>query len=636
MSSIEEWTKEEAKRAFLFDRWGAGYFDVNPKGNLCVHPNKDPKNGIDINDVIEEMKEQKIAFPAVIRFQDVLRSRVIDLNETFKDAIEEAEYPGSYTAVYPIKVNQMREVVEEILEAGKPYNMGLEAGSKAELMSVLAYNRNPEALTILNGYKDNDYLRLALLGRKVGRKVLVVIEKMTELERLLDLSEKYEVSPLIGLRTKLSIKCAGKWADSGGERAKFGLSTTELIKAVEILKEREFLDCAKLLHFHLGSQITDIRNVKDAICEGARVYSKLVKMGVPLDYMDVGGGLGVDYDGTHSTNESSINYGNKEYASDVVDGIKQICEDENVPCPNIVSESGRAITAHHSCVITKVIGSIKTAQTDFETSEVEGEHILVTNIREAVEDLNKENFNEVYNDAKKIKDDAINAFKLGVIDLEEKAKIETLYWQATQKIDEMIDQIEFPSDDLSNLQDSLTSQYLCNFSVFQSAADSWAIGQLLPIMPVKRLNEKPNVWCSIADITCDSDGKIDNFIDLEEEAKNIPLHDLNPDEDYHVGIFLTGAYQDVMGDMHNLFGRLNEVHVYKDGDDGDFYIEEVIPGGKIKDVLMTMQYSPEFLSYRVKRIVDKEIADGKIRPREGVKWVDFYDSCLEEYTYLKT
>ena len=459
---------------------------------------------------------------------------------------------------------------------------------------------------------------------------------MTELERLLHLSEEYGVRPLIGLRTKLSIKCAGKWADSGGERAKFGLSTTELIKAVRILEERRFLNCAKLLHFHLGSQITDIRNLKDAISEGARVYAKLRKMGVPLDYMDIGGGLGVDYDGTHSTNQSSINYGNKEYASDVVWGIKQICEDEDVPCPHIVSESGRAITAHHSCVITKVIGTIKTAQTDFNIEKREGEHMLVSNMRDVVLELSNKNFNEMYNDAKKIKEDSIGAFKLGVIDLEEKAIIETLYWQATEKINGMINEVEFPSDDLYNLQDSLTSQYLCNFSVFQSAADSWAIGQLLPIMPISRLNERPDEWCSIADITCDSDGKIDKFIDLEQESKNIPLHKVREDEDYHVGLFLTGAYQDVMGDMHNLFGRLNEVHVYKDGDDGHFYIEEVIPGGKIKDVLTTMQYSPEFLSYRVKRSFDKQIAEGNIRPREGVKWVDFYDSCLEEYTYLKT
>lgn len=636
MTKFQDWTKEEAKRTFLFDRWGNGYFDVNPEGNLCVHPHKKAGKGIDLNEVIKEMKDQNIALPAVIRFQDVLRSRVVEINETFKNVIKDANYPGDFIGVYPIKVNQMREVVEEITDAGRPYNFGLEAGSKAELMSVLAYNRNPEALTILNGYKDRDYLKLALLGRRVGRKVLVVIEKMTELERLLDLSEEYGVRPLIGLRTKLSIKCAGKWADSGGERAKFGLTTTELIKSIRILEKRNYLDCAKLLHFHLGSQITDIRNVKDAISEGSRVYAKLVKMGLPLEYLDVGGGLGVDYDGTRSTNQSSINYGNKEYASDVVWGIKQICEEESVPCPNIVTESGRAITAHHSCVITKVIGTIKTAQTDFDTAKSLDEHILVSNMRDVVSELKKDNFNEMYNDAKKIKEDSISAFKLGVIDLEEKAKIETLYWQVTEKIGAMVDKVEFPSDDLNHLQDSLTSQYLCNFSVFQSAADSWAIGQLLPIMPINRLNEKPTNWCSIADITCDSDGKIDKFVDLEEQAKNIPLHELKPDEDYHVGLFLTGAYQDVMGDMHNLFGRLNEVHVYKDGDEGEFYIEEVIPGGKIKDVLSTMQYSPEFLSYRVKRIVDQEIAKGNIRPREGVKWVDFYDSCLDEYTYLKT
>lgn len=633
---MREWTKEKAARAYLFDRWGNGYFDVNNKGNLSVHPLKSGSVGIDLQEVINEMKDQNISFPAVIRFQDILRSRVVEINEVFKGAIAEQNYPAKYLGVYPIKVNQMREVVEEILEAGRDYNFGLEAGSKAELMSVLAYNRNPEALTILNGYKDEEYLKLALLGRKLGRKVIVVIEKMTELERLLNLSEKHEVRPLIGLRTKLSIKSSGKWAESGGERAKFGLSTTELIKSVKILKDRDFLDCTELLHFHLGSQITDIRSIKDAISEGTRIYAKLRQMGAPLEYMDVGGGLGIDYDGTHSTNQSSINYGTKEYASDVVWGIKQICDLENVPCPNIVTESGRSITAHHSCVITKVIGTIKTAQTDFETKKIDGEHILVTNMREVTKELKKENFNEIYNDAKKIKDDSISAFKLGVINLEEKAKIETLYWQVTARIDQMVDKIEFPSDDLSEFQDSLTSQYLCNFSVFQSAADSWAIGQLLPIMPVSRLNEKPNTWCSIADITCDSDGKIDRFIDLEEESKNLPLHEIKDDEDYFVGLFLTGAYQDVMGDMHNLFGRLNEVHVYKDGDNGEFYIEEVIPGNKIKDVLATMQYSPEFLSYRLKRSVDKEISEGNIRPREGVKWVDFYDSCLDEYTYLKT
>lgn len=633
---MKEWTKEKAKRTYLFDRWGNGYFDVNDQGHLSIHPLKEGSVGIDLTEVINEMKDQNIAFPAVIRFQDILRSRVVEINEVFKKAILEQDYPAKFFGVYPIKVNQMREVVEEILEAGRDYNFGLEAGSKAELMSVLAYNKNPEALTILNGYKDHEYLKLALLGRRLNRKVIVVIEKMTELERLLDLSEELGVRPIVGLRTKLSIKSAGKWAESGGERAKFGLTTTELIKSVRILEDRGFLDCAQLLHFHLGSQITDIRSVKDAISEGTRIYAKLRQMGVPLEYLDVGGGLGIDYDGTHSTNQSSINYGNIEYASDVVWGIKQVCEIENVPCPNIVTESGRSITAHHSCVITKVIGTIKTAQTDFDTKKREGEHILVSNMREVTGLLKKENFNEIYNDAKKIKDDCISAFKLGVINLEEKAKIETLYWQVTARIDQMVDKLEFPSDDLSELQDSLTSQYLCNFSVFQSAADSWAIGQLLPIMPIDRLNEKPTTWCSIADITCDSDGKIDRFVNLEEEAKNLPLHDLIEGEDYFVGLFLTGAYQDVMGDMHNLFGRLNEVHVYKDGDNGEFYIEEVIPGNKIKDVLQTMQYSPEFLSYRLKRSVDKEIAEGNIRPREGVAWVDFYDNCLEEYTYLKT
>lgn len=632
------WTIDDADKTYGVSKWGAGHFTINESGQLAVVPKREiPEQTIVIQDVIDEMLSQGVRFPVVIRFHDILRSQVKTINRTFNNIIDEADYEGHFYGVYPVKVNQMREVVEEIVEAGHRYNFGLEAGSKAELMSVLAYNTNKKALTVLNGYKDEDYLRLALLGRRLGRKIVVVVEKFSELVKLIELSKETGVEPIIGIRSRMTVKGRGKWESSGGEKAKFGLTISEIINAVELLKENKLLDCLKLFHFHIGSQITDIRAIKEAIAEGARIYCKLFQYGVNLEYFDVGGGLGVDYDGTASTNDSSINYKLDEYVADIVYGLKQVCDLEDVPHPNIITESGRALTAHHSCVITNIIGEIDTTSVNFDTKKITGESHLVSNMREVEEDLDKyENWQEVYNDAVKLKEDSLNAFKLGILSLVERAKIETIYWRILKKVAEIVSNKEFTFEQETELEEYLSGQYLCNFSIFQSAADSWAIDQILPVVPIDRLGQQPSKRCSLVDITCDSDGKMDKFIDYDEGIKKtIPVHQLDGNP-YYLGIFLTGAYQDVMGDMHNLFGRLNEVHVYAhEGDPKGFYIEEVIRGSSAADVLSTMQYNPQYMAFTVKKAIDNQISRGLINPRDGVKLVDFYEDCLKSYTYLK-
>ena len=633
---MEEWTKEEAEKTYNINTWGEGYFDISNEGDLIVRPNPEAKP-ISIKEVVQEMHSQGVSLPAVIRFHDILRSQVIKLNTTFRDVVTEAKYQGKYCGVYPVKVNQMREVVEEIVDAGDGFGHGLEAGSKPELLSVLAYNTHPEALTVLNGYKDEDYLRLALLGRQLGRKVVVVIEKFSELPKLLKISEEMQVKPLIGLRGKMSVKSQGRWAKSTGDRAKFGLSISEMIKAVKLMESHGLKDCIKLFHFHIGSQISDIRTFKQAISEGARIYTQLFKMGCSLEYFDAGGGLGIDYDGSRSNSDSSCNYTLVEYVSDIVYGLKQICDLEKVPHPNIVTESGRAITAHHSLVVTNVIDQINVKQPNHDTTKHDNEHHLIKNMREMHSwNMQEDNFQEIYNEAVQLKEQGLSAFNLGVISLEDRAILETLYWQIIEKLQNFCKEIEFVPEFLTNLEDSLAPQYLCNFSVFQSAVDHWAIDQLLPVVPLSRLNERPTVNCSLADITCDSDGIIDKFINREGISSTMAIHELDKEQEYLIGMFLTGAYQDVMGDMHNLFGRLHEVHVYGDNDDPQgFYIEEIIKGNTSSTVLSTMQYNPELMAQRLKKKMNKIVSEGKIPPRLGVKLVDFYEDCLTSYTYLR-
>ena len=630
------WTKEDSENLYNVTKWSEGYFNIDKDGNLVACPKKEGSHHIVIQKVIDEMRSQGVSLPAVIRFHDILRSQVRSLNNTFRNIIEDADYEGRFFGVYPVKVNQMREVVEEVIDAGSKYDYGLEAGSKSELLAVLAYNTNPNSLTILNGYKDEDYLRLALMGRKLGRKVIVVIEKFSELQKLINLSQEMRVEPLIGIRAKMSIEGHGRWKNSSGERAKFGLTIPEILNAVKLLEDSGLRESFKLFHFHIGSQIADIRTIKDAVSEGGRIFAKLVKLGCPIEYFDAGGGLGIDYSGTSSTKDSSRNYTLEEYVGDIVHNLKQICDLEGVSHPNIVTESGRAVTAHHSCVITNVIDQIRTSHSEFSTKKLTGEHIILDNLRALVDELDADSFLRVYNEAKSLKEEALQAFKLGILSLEERAKAETLYWSILEKIQLYVEEAEFVPDELSTLVNDLAPQYLCNFSVFQSAADSWAIDQVLPVVPISRLNERPTVSSTIADITCDSDGKIDQFIDIEEGAcKTVALHQIEKGEDYLLGLFLTGAYQDVMGDMHNLFGRLNEVHVYADPEDPQgFYIEEIIRGNSSSGVLSTMQYNPEYMAQTIKKVVNKEVSRGKIAPREGVRLVDFYEDCLTGYTYL--
>ncbi|MFT6414328.1 MAG: arginine decarboxylase, partial [Glaciecola sp.] len=513
-TSNVEWSIEDAERIYGVSSWGGGYFKIGENGNIQVSP--DPKNAnikIDFKSVIDEITLEGIQFPVVIRFHDILRSQVVGINECFNQVIADAKYQGKYNGVYPIKVNQTREVVEEIVDAGAPYDYGLEAGSKSELLAVLAYNTNANSLTILNGYKDEEFIRLSLLGRKLGRKVVVVIEKFSELHLLIRISKELNIEPIIGLRSKMSALGKGKWQGSSGDRAKFGLTIPEIINAAKFLEKEGMGHTLKLLHFHIGSQLTDIRAIKDAVNESARIYTELHKMGFALEYVDVGGGLGIDYDGSKSTNDSSRNYSLNEYVADVVYGMKEVCDLEGVPHPNLVTESGRAITAHHSCVVTEIVGEIKADGAVLDTSMTEGEHVILKNMRELLHFLTADqNLQEVYNDACEWKEQAVSAFKLRVVSLEELGKIETLYWQIMRRLQVLYRDVEFVPEGLQHLDFSLSSQYLCNFSIFQSAADTWAIDQLLPVVPLTGMDKRPDINCSLVDITCDSDGKIDQFI----------------------------------------------------------------------------------------------------------------------------
>ena len=634
-----DWNKEKSDNLYGISRWGEGHFGINDRGELSMYPEfGNPHCEISLKEVINEMIDQRVQFPAVIRFHDILRSRVKQLNRAFRDAIREADFQGKYYGVYPIKVNQMREVVEEIVEAGEDYCFGLEAGSKPELLAVLSMDQNPNSLTILNGYKDEEYIRLALLGTQMGRNTVIVVEKPSEVDLIVRVSQELNIKPLIGIRSRLGMKSAGKWEGSSGERAKFGLGTADILHAVEKLRSAGFLDCLKLFHFHIGSQIPEINSIHEAMTEATRFFVELIKLGAPISYLDVGGGLGVDYDGTRSASDSSTNYGPEEYAQSIIQTVIQICDREEVPHPNIVSESGRAITAHHSCVVTKVIGQIRPSSGEYQFDGEEGadEYSFVKNIQSAVENIKKENIISTYNQLTKIKKDSLNAFNLGVISLRDRAEIETYFYQGLNKILLLAKEMGGLQELIKKLEYTLSSQYLCNFSVFQSAADSWAIGQILPVVPITRLNERPTINTSLVDITCDSDGKIGQFIKDGTHSPMIQFHELKEDEDYFLGIFMTGAYQDVMGDMHNMFGRLNEVHVYSDDDDpADFYIEEIIRGQRASHVLKTMQYNPELMALQVKKKIDRLVAKGQIAPRWGVKLNDFYENTLYGYTYLK-
>jgi arginine decarboxylase len=634
------WNADSARALYNIHRWGAKYFDINDAGHVVATPLQEAGATVDITDVIEEAKGRGLKFPLLIRFQDILRHRVEAINKAFQASIAEFNYQGRYRGVFPIKVNQLREVVEEILDAGKPFDFGLEVGSKPELFAGLALQKQIGDLIICNGYKDAEFIKMALLGIKLGKRVIMVVEKLEELRQIITISKQIGVEPLIGIRARLLSKGAGKWAESGGENAKFGLSTIELLAATEMLKAESLGHCLKLLHFHIGSQVPDISTVKKAVQEAARFYAKLHKMGFAIEFMDVGGGLGVDYDGSRSNFDSSTNYTLQEYTNDIVYYIADVCNAEKVPHPNIVSESGRAIVAHHSVLIVEVFGSIEKIRPFTTTICCENEHPLVKELCDIKKNLAKSNKLEAYHDALERREDAQQMFTLGVLDLPEKAKIENLYWEISRDVVASFKGQPFIPEDIQKLEDSLGDQYLCNFSVFQSLLDHWALGQLFPIMPIHRLNEKPTREGTLVDITCDSDGAINKFIDLRDVRDTLPLHPLiqNGDgkpEPYYLGFFLMGAYQDIMGDLHNLFGRVNEVHVFLEPDEpSGYYIEEIIEGNTIIHSLTAVQYDENELKRQMKAQMDEAIKSDRMKPSEAMRLLDEYERGLKSYTYL--
>jgi arginine decarboxylase len=626
------WSTKDSAKLYNLKGWGQGYFGINNRGHLNFKSDKKSRRTIDIKSVIDDVSARGIKLPVLLRFQDIVRDRVIQLNESFRKAIGEHGYKGRYMGVYPIKVNQLREVVEELLDAGEPYQMGLEAGSRSELMAVLAMNR-AEALTIVNGYKDEAMMRLACLGIKLGKKVIVVIEKPSELKLLLDTAESFGVKPLVGLRCKLNSEGSGKWATSTGHTAKFGLTTPELIEAIQTLRAKKLLDSAKLLHFHIGSQVTDIRTLKDAVREGARIYAKMKKMGVGVEFLDCGGGLGVDYEGTKTTADYSMNYSVDEYVRDVVYSIQEVCVQEEVPEPNIVTESGRSLVAHHAMLVVNVFGSIEAGSAP-KSKSGNKEHRVVEEARDIISSLRPDNLTESYHDGQQRLEEANTMFQLGFLGLEEKARVEELFWFLCREIQRLIPQSENITEELRDLSARVDDQYLVNFSVFQSLPDSWAIGHLFPIMPLHRLGEEPIRKAALVDITCDSDGKIFQYTSGKKTRPTLQLHRLDGGA-YYLGIFLMGAYQATMGDIHNLFGRVNEVHIFEDEDEpGGYYIEEVLKGQTVKDVLASIQYSEFELVKMVKLSIEGQVKAGVIKRREGVDLLKMYEDMMEEYTYI--
>lgn len=635
---FKTWTIDQARDLYHIGRWGAGYFDIDKRGNVFAQPDPSRSHRVDLMKIISEASHRKLRFPLLIRFQDILRHRVKSIHQAFENAIEECDYQAGYRGVFPIKVNQLREVVEEVLRAGREFGFGLEVGSKPELFAALALQTAPGSLLICNGYKDPSFIHMALMGVKLGKRVIMVIEKLEELGQIIAISRATKVRPLIGIRARLLSKGAGKWADSSGETAKFGLGTAELVTAADQLKREGMEDCFQLLHFHIGSQIPDIQSIKRATQEATRLYCQFHKMGFDIKTIDVGGGLAVDYDGSATAASSSTNYTLQEYANDIVYHIGQICDSESLPHPEITSESGRAIVAHHSILVVEVFGCIEKGAPQCKFTYGENEHTIIKELLEIRDNLVNLNQLEAFHDAIGRKDEAQEMFNHGVIDLRDKAKIESLAWEICRSVKISFSDQSFVPEEIRSLEEQTSDQYLCNFSVFQSLLDHWACDQLFPIMPLSRLCEEPTKETTLADITCDSNGQINHFIDIEKSKDTLKLHDLRMSErsPYYLGLFLMGAYQDIMGDLHNLFGRVNEVHIFLDNDEPEgYYIEEIIPGNTIQASLRSVQYDEKELSRQMKAQVESAIYEDRIKPSEGMQLLSDYNSGLKDYTYLR-
>ncbi len=631
------WSAAEAAELYDVPRWGQGYFSVSEQGHLLVHPTKEPGRGVDLKRLVDRLHLHGLAVPILIRFTDILKHRLGEIHSAFQHAISQNQYQGRYCCVYPIKVNQQRQVVEEVLNFGAQYGFGLEAGSKPELLAVAAMASN-ETPIVCNGFKDAEFIEMAMLAQKMGRHIIPVVEKYTELELIMEYAEKVGVRPNIGMRVKLASRGSGRWQSSGGYRSKFGLTVTEILRGLEELKKRDMGDCLKLLHFHLGSQITHIRIIKGALNEAARVYCELVKQGAGLEYMDVGGGLGVDYDGSQTNFESSMNYTLQEYANDVVYHIQTVCDEAGVTHPTIVSESGRAVSAYHSMLIFNVLGTTAFGEEKIPTVVKDDFEQPVVDLIEAYHGVTQRNAVETYHDAQQALDMAMNLFSGGYLPLDQRAHAENLFFAICERIHKLCQGMDDVPEDLQPLGELLSDTYFCNFSLFQSIPDSWAIKQLFPVMPIHRLNERPVNHAVIGDITCDSDGKLEQFIDRRDVKKTIKLHAFNG-EPYFLGVFLVGAYQEILGDLHNLFGDTHAVHVRlaENGDElvDGARVEHIIKGDTVREVLKYVEFDPEALMGKLRRDVEGAVHAGRMEDQQAGRLLKFYEEALMGYTYLE-
>jgi arginine decarboxylase len=627
----QTWTIEDSEELYRIQGWGEPYFSINAAGHITVSPKADRGGSLDLFELVNALKQRNLGLPLLIRFSDILEDRIERLNACFGKAIARYNYPGVYRGVFPVKCNQQRHLVEDLVRFGKPHQFGLEAGSKPELMIALATLKTPGALLICNGYKDREYIETAMLAQRLGHTPIIVLEQIEEVQLVIEAQHKLGIQPILGVRAKLSAKGIGRWGTSAGDRAKFGLTIPEIISAVDQLRAANMLGSLQLLHFHIGSQISSISVVKDALREASQIYVELAKLGAAMQYLDVGGGLGVDYDGSKTNFHASKNYNMQNYANDVVAEVKEACTERNLPCPTLVSESGRAIASHQSVLVFDVLGT-SDVLSELPEPLQEREHLIIRNLYETYRSISVENYQEMYHDATQFKEEAVSLFGFGYLSLTERARAERLYWACCQKILAIARQQNYVPDDLEDLEKIMASIYYINLSVFQSAPDSWAIDQLFPILPIHRLDEEPTERATLADLTCDSDGKIDQFIDLRDVKSVLELHPLKPGEPYYLGMFLGGAYQEIMGNLHNLFGDTNTVHIHLSPK--GYQIEHVVKGDTMTEVLGYVQYDSEDMVESIRQQAEQALQEKKITIQESQLLLQNYERSLSRYTYL--
>ncbi|HEX7998714.1 MAG TPA: biosynthetic arginine decarboxylase [Pyrinomonadaceae bacterium] len=625
---------EQTLETYGIENWGAGYFDINRKGNLIVHPSESDARAADLKEIIDDLARRGINTPVLLRFPQLVASQVRKLQRAFRNSIREFEYQGAHMCVYPMKVNQQRAVVEEYLREGSRYDFGLEAGSKAELYAALALDQSADSLLVLNGFKDEEFIRLAYVGAQSGKRVVIVIEKLSELGHILRIADEHEGNfPLIGMRVKLYSKGSGRWEKSGGEAAKFGLTTTEILEVIHRMQEAGRIDMLRLLHFHIGSQLTDIKRIKNAMKEAARVYAKIRQMKVPIDLLDVGGGMAVDYDGSKTAFDSSANYTAQEFANDVIYTIKQVCDDENVPHPTIIQESGRYLAAYHAILVTNVQDEIETVVEDISPMEIdEDDPQVVVELGDLRETISVKTYREYYHDALEHREELFTMFNLGLISLEDRAKGEVLFWDVCERADKYAQQAKYVAEEFDDLRRLLCAKYLTNFSVFRSVPDHWAIDQLFPIVPIHKLNKPPTEYATLCDITCDSDGIVDKFVDLHDVKQVLELHPLVEGEPYYIAFMLVGAYQEVMGNNHNLFGTPHEAHIHIDED--GYLIKKVIKGTSVGEAAERARYERSMMHEGFRRQIAQRIKHEELTEAEGAELIEYYESCFDSYTYL--